>query len=160
MLRVIDSLDDPLIGLTADDPVRPEIPQNFRVSTNAEIFVLCDDDTHEPQAVVCVCYKDFTPADILELARDPAADRARNTAVFYTIWSYQPGAARRLIRQAVAQIRRRHSGITEFVTLSPQTDMARQFHLRNGAEEWRVNGDTVNYLYGSAGRLSGPEILE
>ena len=145
MLYTIDSLQDPLISILADDPVRPEIPANFRVGPNAEIFVLRHNDTHEPEAVVCVCYKDHTPADILELARD--SHNEIDTAVFYTIWSYTPGAGRRLINQAVSHIRKHRKNITEFVTLSPQTDQARKFHLNNGAEEWRRNGDTVNYLY-------------
>jgi Malonyl-CoA decarboxylase C-terminal domain len=149
MLYTIDTVHDPLITLLADDPVRPEIPAAFRISETSEIFVLRHNDTHEPEAVVCVCYKDFTPADILELARDPEGEV--NTAVFYTIWSYRPGAGRKLITQAVTHIRRARPQITEFVTLSPPTDMARVFHTRNGAREWRVNGDTVNYLY-STGR--------
>jgi hypothetical protein len=146
-LHTITSLQDPLINLIEDDPVRPEIPAAFRVSTTSEIFVLQHSDTYEPEAVVCVAYRDFTPADILELARDP--EGMVNTAVFYTIWSYRPGAGRRLIEQAVSAIKTRWDSVTEFVTLSPQTEMARQFHLRNGAQEWRRNGDTVNYLYSS-----------
>jgi hypothetical protein len=154
-LYTITDLKDPLCSLVQDDPVRPEIPLNFRVSDSAEIFVLQHEGTHEPQAVVCVCYKDFTPADILELARDSRS--IENTAVFYTIWSYLPGAGRRLINQAVAQIRRVHPEVTEFVTLSPQTDQAKTFHLRNGASEWRRNGDTVNYLYSTAGGAQATE---
>ena len=64
MLYTITSLADPLIGLLADDPVRPEIPWEFRVGPTSEIFVLRNDQTHEPEAVVCVCYRDFTPAAI------------------------------------------------------------------------------------------------
>jgi hypothetical protein len=33
------------------------------------------------------------------------------------------------------------------VTLSPKTDMARRFHLKNGAAVYRENLETVNYLY-------------
>jgi hypothetical protein len=68
-------------------------------------------------------------------------------AVFYTIWSYYPGAGRRLIRSAAEWIQKNRTNITEFVTLSPPTDMARIFHLRNGAKEFRINENTVNYLY-------------
>jgi hypothetical protein len=68
-------------------------------------------------------------------------------AVFYTIWSYVPGAGRRLITQARRWIQENRVEIRQFVTLSPPTDMARVFHLRNGAEVHRVNVDTVNYLY-------------
>lgn len=144
-LYTITSLQDPLINLLADDPVRVEIPADFRIALDAEVLVLQNSDTLEPEAVVCVAYRDFTPADILELAREPQG--LATTAVFYTIWSYRPGAGRRMIRSAQAHIRRTRPAICEFVTLSPPTDMARRFHLSNGAEEWRVNGDTVNYLY-------------
>lgn len=146
-LHVIQSLSDPLLNLLADDPVRPEIPADFRVSNLSEIFVLQHTDTLEPAAVVCVAYRDMVPADILELARDPLDPVAVSVAVFYTIWSYQAGAGRRLIRSAAAWIRRNRPEISEFVTLSPPTEMARKFHMKNGAQEFRVNGDTVNYLY-------------
>ena len=33
------------------------------------------------------------------------------------------------------------------ITLSPLTEMARTFHLRNGAEEIRVNEETQNFEY-------------
>lgn len=141
----ITSLDDPLINLLADDPVRVLIPADFRISDTAEVLVLQNSDTLEPEAVVCVAYRDTTPADILELAREPLG--LPTTAVFYTIWSYRQGAGRRLIRSAQAYIRRTRPLVREFVTLSPPTDMARRFHLNNGAVAWRVNGDTVNYLY-------------
>ena len=145
MLHVINTLSDPLINLLADDPVRPEIPVDFRISSTSEIVVLQHNETAEPEAVVCCAYRDLVPADILELARDPADHPT--VAVFYTIWSYRPGAGRKLIRAAAAWIRKHRPEISEFVTLSPPTEMARTFHLRNGARELRVNGDTVNYLY-------------
>jgi len=144
MLHVIQKLSDPLTRLIKDDPVRPDIPLEFRVSDSCEIFVLLDDSTQEPTAAVCVAYRDSTPADVYELAQAPTDP---NTAVFYTIWSYKPGAGRRLIGQARAWIQHNRSYIKNFVTLSPPTDMARVFHLKNGAEIFRVNPDTVNYLY-------------
>jgi hypothetical protein len=33
------------------------------------------------------------------------------------------------------------------VTLSPKTEMARRFHLKNGAGVYRENSTTVNYIY-------------
>ena len=145
MLHTITSLQDPLIHLLADDPVRPEIPAEFRVSATTEILVLQDNGTHEPMAVVCVAYRDFTPADILELAREPTG--LATTAVFYTIWSYAPGAGRELLMQTVQEIKERFPSITRFVTLSPKTNMARRFHLKNGAIVYRENVDTTNYEY-------------
>ncbi len=144
-LHIIQSLQDPLLRLLEDDPIRPEIPASFRVGDNTLVFVLQNNDTLEPEAAVCVAFRDFVPADVLELARDP--DSVAHVAVFYTIWSYRAGSARRLLNSVVRWIRRNRSEVLEFVTLSPQTDMAHQFHTKNGALEWRRNGDTVNYLY-------------
>jgi hypothetical protein len=31
--------------------------------------------------------------------------------------------------------------------LSPKTEMARKFHLKNGARELRENINTINYIY-------------
>jgi hypothetical protein len=73
--------------------------------------------------------------------------QSATVAVFYTIWSYRPGAGRRLIIAARRWIEENRQDIKEFVTLSPPTEMARIFHLRNGAGVFRVNHDTVNYVY-------------
>ena len=143
-LHVIQSLTDPLTRLVADDPVRPEIPLDFRVSRTSEIFVLQNNETLEPEAVVCCAYKDHVPSDTHELSC--ATDLATTVAVFYTIWSYHPGAGRRLIRSAAEWIRKNRTNITEFVTLSPPTDMARIFPVRNGAKEVRITENPVNYL--------------
>jgi hypothetical protein len=70
-----------------------------------------------------------------------------DTAIFYTIWSYAPGAGAELLRETVAGIRQQFPNIKNFVTLSPKTEMARKFHLRNGARVMRENADTVNYEY-------------
>ena len=144
MLHVIQKVSDPLTRLVKDDPVRPDIPVEFRVGETTEIFVLLDDQTQEPTAAVCVAYRDAPPKDVFELAQDPLLPK---TAVFYTIWSYKPGAGRKLIGQSRRWIQENRTYISEFVTLSPPTEMARLFHLKNGAEIFRINTDTVNYLY-------------
>ena len=69
------------------------------------------------------------------------------TAVFYTIWSYVAGAGRDLIVEAQRSIESEFPGIQTYVTLSPKTEMARRFHLKNGARELRENPDTINYIY-------------
>lgn len=144
MLHVVQRVDDPLIRLVADDPVRPEIPREFRVGPFSEIFVLSNEDG-SPAAAVCCAYRAEIPTNTVELAQLPV--EVPHVAVFYTIWSYVPGAGRRLITQARRWIQENRVEIRQFVTLSPPTDMARVFHLRNGAEVHRVNVDTVNYLY-------------
>jgi hypothetical protein len=144
MLHTITDLRDSLLDLVKDDPVRPELPAEFRVNTNSRIFVLKDDETQLPLAVTCVKFLSEIPQDVNDLA-----DLAVNTniAVFYTIWSYAAGAGRRLIQEAQQQIRHEHPEVDTYVTLSPKTEMARKFHLKNGAEVFQENETSVNYLY-------------
>lgn len=142
MLHVITTLNDPLLDLIKDDPVRPEIPISARVHEDqAEVFVLIRDGT--PAAVTCVRYTHDVPGSVTELAN---TDQPK-VAVFYTIWSYQPSAGRALIAQAQAHIQLTRTEIVRFVTLSPKTEMARVFHHKNGARTLRENLDTVNYEY-------------
>lgn len=144
MLHIITSTSDPLCRVIHDDPVRPEIPIDFRVSERSNIFVLLD-ELGEPMAAVCSIYKDSIPSSVVEMSYPNMM--TPNVAVFYTIWSYQAGAGRALIRQAVDWLRIDRPYIKQYVTLSPPTDMARVFHLRNGAGIYRVNEETVNYIY-------------
>lgn len=143
MLHVITDLSDRLLELIKDDPVRPEIPLTQRVNENSKIFVLKDED-ERPLAVTCVKFLEGVPSSVTELAE---AAVNTNTAVFYTIWSYASGAGRRLIEEAQTRIRVEHPEVNTYVTLSPKTEMARRFHLKNGAETYRENEDSVNYLY-------------
>jgi hypothetical protein len=145
MLHTITTLEDPLLALIKDDPVRPDIPLEFRVSEHCCVYVLLDDLYNKPQAVVCVARKSSVPHNVLELAL--VDDSPATVAVFYTIWSYSPGAGRKLIQEAQRSIRVEFKNIKTFVTLSPPTEMARTFHLRNGAGVLSVNPDTVNYIY-------------
>jgi hypothetical protein len=143
MLHIINSIEDALTQLIKDDPVRPEIPIEQRVNDNSRIFVLKDADD-QPLAVTCVKFLADIPRSVDELA-DTVINT--NTAVFYTIWSYAAGAGRELISQAQARIKEENPEVTTYVTLSPKTEMARKFHLKNGAEIYRENTDSVNYLY-------------
>jgi hypothetical protein len=140
MLKVIKDLNDPLIDLLKDDPVRPSIPSSSRVHDHAEILVLFEED--KPAAVVCVAYLDDVPTTEGELGRV-----GNNVAAFYTIWSYVPGAGRRLIAEARNYIIYNKISIKRFVTLSPKTEMARRFHIANGARVLSDNETTVNYEY-------------
>lgn len=144
MLHIITQLSDPLCAIIKDDPVRAELPIEFRVSNRSKIFVLLDSYS-KPKACVCVYFRDTVPRSVEELSFPDM--QAPNTAVFYTIWSYVPGAGRELIVAARDWIQANLTGIDKFVTLSPPTEMARRFHLKNGAGVLSVNSDTVNYIY-------------
>lgn len=144
MLHFITSITDRLIEYIKDDPVRPEIPKESRVEKNRFIAALTDDSNIS--SMVCISLHDFVPTSISELLHSVSSD-SNNTAVFYTIWSYKAGSGAALIRQAVTKIQENHPNITTFVTLSPKTEMARRFHLKNGAIILRENEDSVNYKY-------------
>ena len=142
MLQAYTTITDDLETLIKDDPVRPEIPVTQRVNANSRIYVLKDGE--KTQAVTCVKFLNNIPAavdDLVDLVE------SATTAVFYTIWSYTAGAGRDLIREAQKSIEAEFPGIQTYVTLSPKTEMARRFHLKNGAGVYRENSDTVNYIY-------------
>lgn len=141
MLFFIEDLTDPLLEYIKDDPVRPEIPKEFRVCDNRFVSALIQES---PCAMVCVCLQDFIPEDVKDLV---TTSNTPTTAVFYTIWSYVPGAGADLLLQTVEEIKNRFPSISRFVTLSPKTATARRFHLKNGAIVLRENENTINYEY-------------
>jgi hypothetical protein len=142
MLSFITDNQDPLLDFVKDDPVRPELPKEFRVGPGRFVSALVDGDI--PSAMVCVNLLDFVPSGVEELGRDV---EEATTAVFYTIWSYAPGAGARLLFETVSRIREQFPSVSTFVTLSPKTEMAKKFHHKNGATTFRENESTINYLY-------------
>lgn len=142
MLHLITSIADKLIEYIKDDPVRPEIPKEFRVDSNRFVAALVEED--KPTSMVCISLHDFIPESVEDLER--TVDNP-TTAVFYTIWSYKPGSGAILLREAVKNLKDKNPSITNFVTLSPKTELARRFHLKNGAIILRENSNTVNYQY-------------
>lgn len=142
MLHTITCITEDLETLIKDDPVRPEIPLTDRVNINSRMYVLKDGDKTE--AVTCVKFLNSIPEAVEDMA---GIVESATTAVFYTIWSYASGAGRTLIQEAQKSIEAEFPGIDTYVTLSPKTEMARRFHLKNGAGIYRENSTTVNYIY-------------
>jgi hypothetical protein len=143
MLHFIRDITHKLLEFIKDDPVRPEIPTDFRVSDGRMVAALAEKDD-EPEAMVCVSFHDFVPADTSDLKNTA---QVPTTAVFYTIWSYKAGKGQQLLREAVKGIQEQYPSVTRFVTLSPKTEMARRFHMKNGAMVFRENIETINYEY-------------
>jgi hypothetical protein len=67
-------------------------------------------------------------------------------AVAYTVWSTAPGAGKRLIL-ALQEMVKENPLCEGMYTLSPPTEMARKFHISNGARVYRINEQTINYQY-------------
>lgn len=142
MLRLITTLTDALLDYIVDDPVRPDIPRDFRVTCNRFVAALVEED--RPTSMVCVSLHDFVPQCVEDLSRTSTMP---TICVAYSIWSYKPGEGAKLLRQTVSEIHNKYSTVQTFVTLSPKTEMARRFHTKNGAVVFRENTDTINYWY-------------
>lgn len=141
-LHHIKDINDPLTSVIKDDPVRPHIPLEQRVNNLAEILLLKAGE--EVLAATCMQFLNDVPQDeqdLVELAG------TKDVAVFYTIWSYKPGAGQQLIKEAASWLLNEYKDIKAIVTLSPQTEMAKRFHLKNGASIRRENETSVNYQY-------------
>jgi hypothetical protein len=146
-------------GIVGDDPVRPHIPSDWRIMCGREVYALYEDQyaEHAPvleegkRAVICVGYTNTVPLtesqlDWMSTESWSSADTTPDTAVFYTVWSYSKGAGREIILEAAKHIKETKS-CTRFVTLSPLTDMAERFHLRNGAILLDKGAECQNFEY-------------
>jgi hypothetical protein len=140
-----------------DDPVRPHLDADFRTSSHREVYALYEDkyaEQHFPdndiKAVICVAYTNEVPKDEHELdlySQQACQDGQRgNIAVFYTVWSYSKGAGREIVNTVAKQLHDEKRA-ERFITLSPLTDMAERFHLRNGAELLEKHNSCQNFEY-------------
>jgi hypothetical protein len=141
LLRITDR-NDPRASIIKDDPVRPHIPLEQRINEAAELLILKAGE--EILAATCMQWLKDIPKDEQDLI---GMDKDKNVAVFYTIWSYSPGAGQALIKQAASWILKEYDSVQDIVTLSPQTEMAKRFHHKNGATTLRTNETSVNYQY-------------
>ena len=96
------------------------------------------------KSVLCVAYVGDVPKTELDVLREWSSF---NVACFYSVWSHEKGSGRKIITQALTHIKWNKPYVTRAVTMSPKTDMARHFHMSNGAKILRENEETVNYEY-------------
>ena len=143
MLKLIN--DDWTLGYVKDDPVRPHLSMRWRITDGREVYLLEDDDAGVGRAVVCVAYTKGVAITEEELDHKNAIEP--DTAMFYTVWSYDRGAGREIIFSTAEVIQREKPHIKRFCTLSPLTEMAERFHLRNGAKFLRRGETCQNFEY-------------
>lgn len=151
----LKSTSDPFTRVIKDDPVRPHIPLEQRINEAAETLILKAGE--EVLAATCMAWLKDVPQDEQDLI---TLKGEKNTAVFYTIWSYKPGAGQQLIKQAAQWLLNDYKDIKNIVTLSPQTEMAKRFHHKNGARTFRENKTSVNYEYYRSSEAEKPENSE
>ena len=138
---------------TMDDPVRPELDIVFRRSYGRKIFGV--KYKREICAIMCFGFTNEIPKNVKELdlmtkdAYLKSAQRDQNIgqiAIAYTIWSKKKGGGKLIVKEVFKMVKKSNY-LNRLVTLSPLTEMARNFHLNNGAIELQVNEETQNFEY-------------
>ena len=144
----LDSID------ITEDPVRPELSVEFRKSYGKRILGLRD-EAGDTAAIICVAFTNDVPATVEEMAL--MAHDAYNQsilrgglvgriAIAYTVWAKKKGGGKHILNEVYKKFKREHH-IDRLITLSPLTEMAERFHLKNGAKLLRKNKHTQNFEY-------------
>jgi hypothetical protein len=137
-----------------EDPVRPELDLQFRQSYGRKIFGL-KDDVGEIAAIMCFAFTNEVPKTVEEmeaLSLDAALQSVHRAgvqgsiAIAYTVWAKKKGGGRAIVNEVYKMVKKSNH-LNRLVTLSPLTDMARNFHIKNGANELQVNETTQNFEY-------------
>jgi hypothetical protein len=138
---------------TSEDPVRPELDNEFRTNYGRKIFgVKYQDEIH---AVMCFAYTNEIPKtveDLDKLSHDAFLQSAMRDqkvgqiAIAYTVWSKKKGGGKLIVKEVFKKIKKSNH-LNRLVTLSPLTEMATKFHSRNGAELIQINETTQNFEY-------------
>jgi len=138
--------------LCKDDPIRPAIPARWRVQENlrevyySEIYGVV---WHLPVvgAVLCVAYTQELPTSEEELL---SVRSGQNFAIFYSVWSNKKGQGKKIVKDVSRLLSSQHENIKRgmrYITLSPKTTMAMNFHIKNGAKLLQENPLTYNFEY-------------
>ena len=138
---------------TNEDPVRPELDNNFRRSYGRKIYGV--KYKNEIYAVMCFAYTNQVPKNVDELDKFShdayllSAQRDQNIgqiAIAYTVWSKKRGGGKLIVKEVFKKIKKSNH-LNRLVTLSPLTEMATKFHSKNGAKLLQVNESTQNFEY-------------
>ncbi len=136
-----------------EDPVRPELDNKFRTGYGRKIFgVEYQGVIH---AVMCFAYTNEIPKSVEELEKlstDAFLQTAMRDqsggqiAIAYTVWSKKKGGGKLIVKEVFKNIKKSNH-LNRLVTLSPLTEMATNFHERNGAKLIQINETTQNFEY-------------
>ena len=137
-----------------EDPVRPDLDVKFRTSYGRKIFGV--KYKNEICAIMCFGFTNEIPKTINEfdlMTKDAhlqsiswRKENVGKIAIAYTIWSKKKGGGKLIVKEVFKKIKKSNH-LDRLVTLSPLTDMARNFHLRNGAKELQINKESQNFEY-------------
>ena len=127
-----------------DDPVRPELDNNFRTSRGRKIFGL--KYNNEIEGVVCIAFTNELPATVKELDLMSVNEDNSQIAIAYTLWSLKKGAGKKIMKELLKYMKKQNN-IDSIMTLSPLTPVATHYHIRNGAKLIKINPTTQNFEY-------------
>ena len=127
-----------------DDPVRPELDNEFRISNGRKIFGL--KYNNEIEGVVCIAFTNELPATVKELDLMSVDEKDSQIAIAYTLWSLKKGAGKKIMKELLKYMKEQNN-IDSIMTLSPLTPMATHYHIRNGAKLIKINPTTQNFEY-------------
>ena len=127
-----------------DDPVRPELDNEFRISNGRKIFGL--KYNNEIEGVVCIAFTNELPATVKELDLMSLNEKDSQIAIAYTLWSLKKGAGKKIMKELLKYMKEQNN-IDSIMTLSPLTPMATHYHIRNGAKLIKINPTTQNFEY-------------
>tara|TARA_X000000368_G_scaffold161268_1_gene127076 strand:+ start:231 stop:707 length:477 start_codon:yes stop_codon:yes gene_type:complete len=127
-----------------DDPVRPELNNEFRISRGRKIFGL--KYNNEIEGVVCIAFTNELPATVKELDLMSVNEKESQIAIAYTLWSLKKGAGKKIMKELLKYMKE-HNNIDSIMTLSPLTPVATHYHIRNGAKLIKINPTTQNFEY-------------
>ena len=136
-----------------EDPVRPELDNKFRTGFGRKIYGV--EYQGEIHAVMCFAYTNEIPKSVDELEKlstDAFLQSAMRDqkggqiAIAYTVWSKKKGGGKLIVKEVFKKIKKSNH-LNRLVTLSPLTEMATNFHERNGAKLVQINETTQNFEY-------------
>ena len=147
-MNLVELKLEELVNYVNDDPVRPELSAEFRVSAGKKVYALKSDDT--VLSILCVAFIRKIPQTTDDLNDEENAGEL--VICPYTIWTYKAGAGRKLLNSVMTMLEEKYKDVPtgykpRIVTLSPKTEIAHKFHTNNGATVLRENATTVNYEY-------------
>ena len=128
----------------ADDPIRPELDNTFRITKGRKIFGLKYKD--EIEGVVCLAFMNELPTTVKELDLMSVNEEDSQIAVAYTLWSLKKGAGKKIMKELLKYMKKQNN-IDSIMTLSPLTPVATHYHIRNGAKLIKINPTTQNFQY-------------
>ena len=129
---------------TQDDPIRPEISNEFRTSQGRKIFGLKYNGDIE--GVVCIAFTSDIPATVKELELMSVNEKEGKIAIAYTLWSLKKGAGKKIMKELLKYMKEKNH-LDSIMTLSPLTPMATHYHIRNGAKLIKINPARQNFQY-------------